>query len=223
MFETLLSDSDLFQIEKTWQSEESLAKMQANWAKFETWINELGDRKDPVKEMLSVFAERACMAPASGRVEFHNAFPGGFIDHSLRVLKYTVDLAATFKVKTSKESLIISSLFHDWGKIGTVENDYYLRQESDWHRKRGQFYTNNSKIKMPNAQLGLYTLSQFGIKLSEEEYLAILLNDGQYADANKQYAMKEPKLSLLIHMADRWATQCEKQRTSLFDSDVPQF
>lgn len=223
MFDTLMDDNQLSRVENTWKSEEMLTRIESNWKTFEKWCDQLGDRKDGIKHMLDHLAERACMAPASSRIEFHNAFPGGFIDHSLRVLKHTVDLAATFKVKVPKESLIISSLFHDWGKVGTLEEDYYLRQESDWHRKRGQFYVNNSKIKMPNAQLGLFTLSQFGIKLSEEEYMAILLNDGQYSDANKQYAMKEPRLALLIHMADRWATQCEKGRSSLLDPETPQW
>mgnify|MGYP003394876785 CR=1 FL=1 len=223
MFDTLLDDVQLGRIESTWKSEEMLTRIESNWKTFEKWCDQLGDRKDIVKEMVDHFAERACMAPASSRLEFHNSFPGGFIDHSLRVVKFTVELAATFKVKIPKESLIISSLFHDWGKIGTLEDDYYLKQESDWHRKRGQFYVNNSKIKMPNAQLGLFNMNQFGVKLSEEEYMAILLNDGQYAEANRPYAMKEPKLALLVHMADRWSSQCEKGRSSLLDTDTPSF
>lgn len=223
MFDTLMNDSQLSSIENSWKSEEMLARIESNWKTFEKWIEALGDRRAAVSEMINHFAERACMAPASSRIEFHNAFPGGFIDHSLRVLKFTVDLAATFKVKIPKESLIISSLFHDWGKVGTLEEDYYIRQESDWHRKRGQFYVNNPKIKMSNAQLSLFMLNQFNVKLSTEEYLAILLNDGQYAESNKQYAMKEPKLALLVHMADRWSSQCEKGRASLLDPDVAQF
>lgn len=218
-----MSDNQLAQIENVWKGDEMLQRIESNWKQFEKWCDQLGDRKDAVKGMIDHFAERACMAPASSRVEYHNCFPGGFVDHSLRVLKYTVELAATFKTKVSRETLILSALFHDWGKIGTLEDDYYLRQESDWHRKRGQLYVNNSKIKMSNAQLGLFNLSQFNIKLSEEEYMAILLNDGQYAEENKRYGMKEPKLALLVHFADRWSTQCEKSRTSLLDADVAQF
>ena len=219
----MFEDSELKRIESVWKGEEMMARIESNWKAYEKWCDQLGDRTPPIREMLRHFEERACMAPASSRVEYHNAFPGGFIDHSLRVLRTTIELAAAFKVKVAKEAIIISALFHDWGKVGTLEDDYYMHQPSDWHRKRGQFYLKNEKIMMPNAQLGLFTLSQFGIKLSQEEYLGILLNDGQYSEANKDYSMKEPKLALLIHMADRWATQCEKNRTTLLDPDQPRF
>lgn len=219
----MFDDNELTQIKAVWNSAEHLSKIESNWKTFEKWINELGPRIDPIKSMLEHYGERACMAPASTRVEYHNAFPGGFIDHSLRVLRYTIDVATAFKVKVPKEELIISALFHDWGKVGTLENDFYVKQESVWHQKQGQIYIKNPKISMSNAQLGLYTLGNFGIKLNQEEYMAILLNDGQYAESNREYAMKEPKLALLIHMADRWATQCEKNRKTLFDSDQPQF
>lgn len=221
----MFDDAELKKMEAVWKSDESMAKIESNWKTFEKWcdVETLGERSGAIKEMLNHYGERACMAPASSRIEFHNAFPGGFIDHSLRVLRITIDLATALKVKVNKESLIIAPLFHDWGKVGTLEDDYYLNQDSDWHRKRGQTYTKNPKIKMSNAQLGLYNLSQFGVKLSEEEYMAILLNDGQYAEANREYAMKEPKLALLVHMADRWSTQCEKDRLSLLDSDKPKF
>ncbi len=210
-------------LEQIWQSDEHLLKIQNNWKMFETYTLETGKRSKKITEMLNVFSDRVCMSPASSKIEYHNAFPGGFIDHSLRVLKNTVALAACFKLKVQKESLIISSLFHDWGKAGTVDNDYYLPQTSSWHRERGIMYTKNDKIKLSNAQLGLFTMSNFGIQLSEEEYMAILLNDGQYVEANKEYAMKECSLALLVHMSDRWSSQCEKKRTSLLDSDQPIF
>jgi hypothetical protein len=219
----MFDDDELKKIETVWKSDESMVRIETNWKTFEKWCEQLDERTPAIYEMLNHYGERACMAPASTRFEFHNAFPGGFIDHSLRVLKTTIDLAGALRVKVPKDSLIISALFHDWGKVGTLEDDYYLVQSSNWHRKQGQTYIKNPKTKLSNAQLGLYTLSQFNIKLSEEEYMAILLNDGQYAESNKEYAMKEGKLALIIHMADRWSTQCEKGRLSLLDSDQPRF
>ena len=216
-------DVTLAKIEATWKNDESMAKIESNWRAYERWCEQLGDRYTNVKQLLNDFGERACMAPASSRLEFHNAFPGGFIDHSLRVLKFAVEFTAALKVRIPKESLIISALFHDLGKIGTLEHEYYAKQDSDWHRKRGQMYIKNPKITLSNAQLGLFLLGQYGVKLSEMEYEAILLNDGPAAEANKEYAMKEGKLSLIVHWADRWSTQCEKDRQSLLDHDNPRF
>lgn len=205
-------------------SDEEMGKIESNWKEFEKFCGFLGDRAGPVKEMLEHFGERACTAPASSRIEFHNAFPGGLVDHSLRVLQNAIAIATALKVKVSKESLIISALFHDWGKVGDMDDDFYLPQTSDWHRKTlGQMYTNNQDIKMANAQLGLYTISQFGIKLTKDEYLAILLNDGMYVDENKWYAMKEPALALIVSMADRWSCQAEKSRKSILDVAEAEF
>jgi hypothetical protein len=223
MLESVLELQRLREIEATWTNDESMEKMQSNWRNFEKWCDQLGDRRDDVKRMVEYFSDRAAMAPASTRVDFHNAFPGGLLDHSLRVLRYSIELMSAFKMKASKESIIVTALFHDWGKLGTMEEEYYIRQDSDWHRQRGQFYIVNPKIRLSNAQQSLFNFSQFGIKLTEAEYLAILLNDGQYAEGNKQYAMKESALALIVHMADRWATQCEKSRLSLLEPDAPKF
>lgn len=220
----VMSESTLAKLESDWKCEASLKKMQENWTEFEKWCGKLRtEQQAPVKEMLSHFEERAFTAPASSRFEFHNAFPGGFIDHSLRVMKHTVKLTEAWKVQVDPASLIMATLFHDWGKVGTKEDDYYLPEESGWHRQRGKIYNKNPKVKMPNAQLGLFVLSQFGVPLNEEEYCAILLNDGQYSESNREYGMKEPKLALLVHMADRWSSQCEKGRKTLIEAASPRF
>jgi hypothetical protein len=35
------------------------------------------------------YEDRILLAPASGAEHYHNAFPGGYIDHILRVVKFT--------------------------------------------------------------------------------------------------------------------------------------
>lgn len=219
----MFDDSELSKIKATWKSEEHFLKIQENWNTFSGLFEQTGARASQFKEMLNHFGERACIAPASTRIEFHNAFPGGFIDHSLRVFKTAINLSAALKVKSSKESIIIAAALHDWGKVGTLDADYYVAQDSQWHNKQGQMYRKNDLIRMPNSELGLYTLNQFGIKLTEDEHLALRLNDGMYAEGNREFGMKEPALALIVHWADRWATQCEKTRTSLFDNDSPKF
>lgn len=226
MVDEVLSEAELRKVEEVWSSEASMKKIEENWSEFEKWAAKVGPERAPaVKSMLEELGEQACMAPASGRFEFHNAFPGGFIDHSLRVMTYTVKLAQAWGVKNLKpESIIMASLFHDWGKIGGKDVPYYIPEESMWHRQRGKVYNHNPKSRIgSNAQLGLYTLSQFKVDLTEDEYLSILLNDGPYEEANRKYSMKEPQLALLVHFADRWATQCEKGRKSLLEPATPKF
>jgi len=46
--------------------------------------------------------------------------------------------------------------------------------------------------------------------LTQDEMLAIRLNDGQYADENAPYKLKEPMLADVVHMADLISTKQEK-------------
>lgn len=186
-------------------------KIAENFEKFESLCKRLGDRSENVLKMVEHLGERLALCPASARVEHHSCFPGGLVDHSLRVLTTAGKLAKTHGCEFPLESLIISCLFHDLGKVGDENEDYYVVQKSDWHRDKGMLYEYNEKISyMSVPHRSVYLMQRFDIKLSQEEYLAILLNDGQYVEANKPYAMREPLLSMIVHQADAFSTMWEK-------------
>lgn len=186
--------------------------IEKNYKTFVKLCEHLGDRAEAVLEMIDHFGERLVMAPASSREHYHNSYPGGFVDHSLRVLSFAKKLRSTFDLDISDESLIISALFHDFGKVGDLEGDLYKEQDNDWRRENlGENYVVNYDIqKFPNAERGLWVIQHFGVKLTMDEWLAIRLNDGQYMEVNRYYAMSEPTLALIIHMADRLACHKEK-------------
>lgn len=186
-------------------------KIKENYDKFETLCSKLGDRATNVQKLIDHLGERLALCPASSRVEHHSAFPGGLVDHSLRVLQNTYNLCKVYNQTFPKESVILSCLFHDLGKVGNEDQDYYVVQSSDWHRERGMLYEYNDKLPyMSVPHRSIYLLQQFDIKLSRDEFLAILLNDGQYVPENKSYAMREPTLSMLLHQADAFSTLWEK-------------
>lgn len=172
-----------------------------------------GPRKEKVREMMSgKVGEIYFTAPASTREEYHSAYPGGLAVHSLNVVANLHKLCkALCPGKYADETIIFAGLFHDLGKVGDGEQEYYLPHHSDWHRKQGMLFEVNQKcVSMPTSERGLYILQKAGIELSSDEYLAIRLNDGQYDQTNKAYAMKEPDLALLVHWADMWACKQEK-------------
>ena len=180
----------------------------------------LGDRSASVCKMLDSLGDRLALCPGSARVDYHNAFPGGLIEHSLRVLDFALKWVATNRstlpVRPRRASLTIACLFHDLGKVGDDKHDYYvqLSRENEWKReKRGQHFDYNDALTyMTVPQRGLWLLQHFGVQLTQDEYLAILLNDGQYCPENKPYAMKEPDLAVIVHQADLLATRLEKGR-----------
>jgi hypothetical protein len=168
------------------------------------------------KMLIGQVGEEFFTAPASVREEYHNCFPGGLCDHSLRVVENlkSVEAALCSNERTRRPHHLLEfvGLFHDLGKVGDGSHPYYLPNPDEWQRaKRGVIYiTNRECAYMPTSERGLFVLQKHGIELSVDEYLAIRLNDGQYDDTNKNYRMKEPDLALLVHFADRWATQQEK-------------
>jgi len=182
-----------------------------NWTKFRSLLEKLGDRSDFALKLADVLEERLALCPASGRTSYHNCFPGGLVDHSLRVLGNAFKLVKLFNVEISRESLIVSCLMHDLGKVGDLDTDYYVPQESDWHREKlGEFYKINDKIKfMSVTDRSLMLCQHFGLKLSVDEWLAIKLSDGQYVDENRAYRMHEPPLAIIVHQADMLAAKQE--------------
>lgn len=186
-----------------------------NYNKFEAFASKTGEhRQSALKEFFSAMGERLAMCPASSKIEFHNCFSGGLVEHSLRVLTNAIKLSKTMDVKVSQEELIFSCLFHDIGKLGDLDEERYIEQNEDYWKKKGNLYRVNPKMRfMAVKDNSIFLLQHFGIKVSYNEYMSILLNDGQFDDTNKEYRMKEPDLAVVVHQADLISTRWEKNRT----------
>ncbi len=164
------------------------------------------------KEMFEAFAEKYMFCPASSRKDYFAAFPGGLCFHTLNVYKWSQRFAAAMELKPDPNSIKKVVFLHNFGKVGSLEEDYFLEQQSDWHRKRGMLYELNPKLTyMKIPQRSLYLAQEFGIKLSEEEYLSVLLQDGHADDTNAPYKFKEPDLALLLQNSCQWARRTDKQ------------
>ena len=183
-----------------------------NFEKYRSFLEKLGDRSESALSMVDALEERLALCPASSRKEYHAAFPGGLVDHSLRVLSNALKLCKTFGWDVPRESLIIGCLFHDLGKVGDESSDYYLPQTDSWRvDKLGEVYTHNRSMQyMTVPDRGVWLCQHFGLRLTKEEFLAIKLNDGQYDETNAPYKMKEPLLADVVHQADLISTKQEK-------------
>ena len=189
----------------------------ANFDKFRSLCEKLGDRSEVTLKMVDSLGEQLALCPASSRKDYHNCMPGGLVDHSLRVLTNSMKLVKSFGWNVPKDSLIISCLFHDLGKVGLANDDgtvsdYYIPQESDWHREKlGELYTHNKEMQyMSTPQRSVHMCQQFGLKLKTDEYLSILLNDGFVLDENKPYCLKTNPLVFTTMTADYISTMQEK-------------
>lgn len=193
-------------------------EIDSNWQKYVGFMSKLGDRSAAAEAMCEALGERLAICPASARREFHNAFPGGLVDHSLRVLGNAFRMAKAFDWSVSKDSLIVAALFHDIGKVGSPTHDFYVHQTDSWRvEKFGEEYTyNNDLPHMSTPDRSVYLCQHFGIKLSHDEWLAIKLNDGFSLDENKRYCLKVSPLVYTVMTADYISTMQEKQQHKEF-------
>jgi hypothetical protein len=205
--------------------ENSEEKIQENYTKFMAYI-EADARVEQLKAMYEYLQDELLTAPASGKTYFHNAFPGGYLDHVLRVTETALKLASLYKtmegdINFTKQELIFAALHHDLGKLGNPdEGPYYVEQDSDWHRKRGELYKQNENIQYMKApERGLFLLQKFGIQITQTEWLGIKLSDGIYDDGSKSYlinyapyAMKT-NLPYIIHWADHISSRVENDKS----------
>ena len=201
-------------------------QIQENWDKLIELVNDTfeGERLEKLLEMYDYFEERMCLAPASGKEHFHNAHPGGYVEHILHITDFVQQIhdvwsrnGATVDNFTVEE-LIFAALHHDLGKVGNLAEDNYIHNDSDWHRKnQGMIYKHNPRIEyMTITDRATWILQHFGIKMTENEYLGLRLTDGLYEEANKTYYMNWSKdnqlksnIAYILHQADLMATKIE--------------
>ena len=188
-------------------------------AVIESYLGLIESIKNPtvkvgLNNLMEVMGERLFEAPASHNLAYHNCCIGGLAEHSLRVYGNLKKLSSQFAPDLSEDSMILVALFHDLGKVGSMEEPYYITQTNDWARdNRGDHWMHNPKLEfLGGAQRSLRVLGQFGVPTTELEYKAILIHDGQYIPENKPYSHKEGKLGLLLHQADMLACTVEKEK-----------
>ena len=200
-------------------------QIQDNWSKMRTIINNTfsGERLENLNKMYDDLEDRMVIAPASGKEHFHNAFVGGYVDHVLHVVDFSLKVNQIWKdsgahINYTDEELIFAALHHDLGKVGNLEHDYYIPQESDWHVKnRGEIFTHNPELQyMTVTDRACWILGHFEIPVTEWEYIGLRLTDGLYEEGNAKYLKGHHKdftlksnIAYILHQADMMATHIE--------------
>jgi len=205
----------------------SAEKMLENWNEFlnniKTNISE--PRRKQLLNFYKKHEEELMLMPASHKRAYHNAIPGGYIDHVNRVISVSQSLYILWKKMGmdsstfTKEELMFSAINHDLGKMGNDDGEYiHLPSKDAWRKKNlGENYSFNTKIQfMKVPDRGLYILQKNRILVSENEYIAIQTHDGLYDPGNEVYLksfMPETKfrssLPYILHQADMLASRIE--------------
>jgi len=204
-------------------------QIKGNWdvlmSRIDAYIPE--PRRTQVKEFYSKYQERIIMMPAAHKKEYHNAFPGGYVDHVIRVIDCSLKLHNVWEemgtdVSTyTIEELVFSALNHDLGKMGDDQHEAYIPQTDQWRKdKLGEDYMFNTKLAFASVpDRSLFLLMSHDIQYSFNEMVAIQTHDGLYDEGNKKYLMtfmpeQKPRtaLPLILHQADMMAARIEFEK-----------
>ena len=211
-------------------------QIQENWNKLIQLINDnfSGERLEKLLEMYDYFEERMCLASASGKEHYHNAYVGGYVEHVMHVVELDVEIKESWEkngatINFTDEELVFAAMHHDLGKVGDLAEDYYSPQDNDWWIKnRGEYYKHNGKLQyMTVTDRALFLLQHFQIPMTENEYIGLRLTDGLYEEANKNYYIGyspdrslKSNIAYILHQADSMATHIEYDEWKRGDHDV---
>jgi len=204
-------------------------EIEGNWNTFIGYINKYisSPRKEKLLDFYKKFEDRLVLMPAAHKKEYHNSFPGGYIDHVNRVIECSLKVNSVWsemgvdKTTYTIEELVFSAINHDLGKMGDEEHDSYIPQTDKWRRdKLGEDYKFNEKVPFASVpDRSLFLLQSHGVQYTFNEMITIQTHDGLYDEANKKYLFsftpgQKPRTSLpyIVHQGDLMAARIEFER-----------
>lgn len=213
-------------------------QLEENYNRFIGLIKKIfNNNQDRLEKLLHMYSfdelgQELIIAPASGKLHYHNAYPGGYMDHVMNVCKNSLKMKKLYEegggiIDFTDEELLFSALHHDLGKLGDGKNPYYIPQENEWHRKnKNEVFSQNGVIQRMNiTHRALFLLQHYEIKYTLNEMLGIMLADGMYEEANKDYYVVygeeyqlKTDLPYIVHWSDHMSCRQENsnyKRTKL--------
>lgn len=179
-------------------------KIEANTQKF----LELNEKYEIFSVSLKEFlGEQFFYAPASTMLNLHNAFPGGLLDHLIKICKYMIQVNKLLpeSMRIDEKSIFRTAFISEIGKTFL-----YKPCQSEWHRKNlGKLYEFNEEIQsMKIGERSAFYAMGHGVNLSEDEFAAIVNLDK--SDEDKQARFFGGTLSTLLRQAIDLAIMEEK-------------
>ena len=149
--------------------------------------------------------------PASTSLNLYNCFPGGLLDHKIRVAKYAANINNKLlpdSLKQELTSIIKVSFLHGIGKVGIYEE-----QDSKWHRENiGSYYKykdNQEQAALRVGERSAYLAMKYGVKLEDFHYQAILNSSKNFNDDDQAKYFSDT-LTIVLRQAIELAILEEK-------------
>lgn len=162
-------------------------------------------QREGIKELLQ-HMDKEGFFKAACSTEYHLAYEGGLVVHSLNVYNTIKKLSDALNSGINDESLVIVALLHDLGKMGDFGKPNYVPNilKSGELSSSKPFKTNTELLSVPH-EVRSVSIARRYIRLTEQEEFAILMHNGLYGSFKYELQGKETPLYLLLHDADMWA------------------
>lgn len=194
------------------------------------------NRVSKIYRLFEELSQQIIIAPASAYKNHHGAYIGGFVIHTLNVIKNSIALYKTWRDSGATVSnftyseLLFSAMFHDIGKIGLKDKDYYIFETNEWWReKKGRIYNYNTELDfMLHEDRSLYLLQLYELVLTPTEWIAIKTHNGNYVDSNKAYTNLQinkelefkTSLPIILHHADFMSCRIESEIEGAYKTKI---
>ena len=112
-----------------------------------------------------------CVAPSSSTG--HGSFRGGLMRHTLMTVRICADIQPS---GVEQELLLMAAFLHDIGKCGDGNNRYYTKRKKAVGCASGPsvYATLRLSPGVSHITLGLFHVQRFGVRLTHDQYMAIL-------------------------------------------------
>ena len=178
--------------------------------KFET-IARKAIQREGIEDVLKYLDEKTDFYTAPASTRFHCDHEGGLAEHSINVFNMLRKSEILDRDKYNIENVAIVSLFHDICKANTYVTEMRNKKENgQWIQV--PFYTVDEEYPYGHGEKSVYILMREGLKLTDEEALAIRWHMGAYTDSVKggsfslNTAFEMSPLALELYIADMRAT-----------------
>lgn len=181
-------------------------QIQENYAKFKSLLT------PHVSEELMEYINESDFAtsPASSRDDFHGAYEGGLVEHSLGVLRYLKMLNGIVRNMYTDEQIIRTALLHDLCKAGCYHQAPAWRKDSRGKWEKYTKWVFKDPYPIGHGSKSVTLILSHGTQLTPEETMAIMHHMGAYGLQGTELstytqATKDCPLVLLAG----WADLCE--------------
>ena len=151
-------------------------------------------------------------APAS--TQYHGAYPGGLLEHSLNVYDCLCDYMARDRVRNlygldySEESIAIAALLHDLCKIGVYKKGFRNVKDEKGAWQRVDTFEYDDQLPYGHGEKSVYIITGF-MRLTREEAFAIRYHMGYSSTEDQRNiasAFEMFPLAFAVSTADSEAT-----------------